>query len=458
MSRGGEMSGSSRVGTRILALAAGVLALIAIGASRAGALDIDIFTGNQVKPNVLIVFDNSGSMGVQAYNTYPNTVYTGSYTPGTIYTRCKNKGSTSGGDVNVSVTPGKDLNKLNGVNASDVQRIQQHLGSNPITNPWQLIAADVNSNNTVTSLDANIIQLSLLNNPQALAQFVKSWRFVPTSHTMASPPWGFPEKITLSGVSGPQPNKDFYGIKVGDVAAVYANPANAGQALTLRVWDRSLVSGETLAVDVEADPVATMAALQLALRFDPTRLRLSDVEPLGGLPLSADNFGTHDLAEGSLRLVWAAAQDVSIKQTTTLFRLRFRVLESGGRLSDVLSLDEEALPAHTYTGAQAESGVVLQFRQNGTSGAAEANALGVQLMQNRPNPFLGQTAIAFVLPEACEARLRVLDARGRVVAERSGRYQAGRHEEPFEWEGAAGVLYYELVTPSGVLVRKMEKL
>jgi hypothetical protein len=50
-------------------------------ATRARALDIDIFTGTQVNPNILIVFDNSGSMGVQAYNTYPNTIYSGASTP-----------------------------------------------------------------------------------------------------------------------------------------------------------------------------------------------------------------------------------------------------------------------------------------------------------------------------------------------------------------------------------------
>lgn len=63
------------------------------------ALDTDIFTGTQVSPNVLVVFDNSGSMGLQAYNTYPNTIYSGSYDPGTVYTRCRNKNGISGGHV-----------------------------------------------------------------------------------------------------------------------------------------------------------------------------------------------------------------------------------------------------------------------------------------------------------------------------------------------------------------------
>jgi type IV pilus assembly protein PilY1 len=70
----------------------------------APALDTDIFLGTQVKPNVMIIFDNSGSMGSQAYNTYPNTVYSGSYTAGTMYTRCANRNGVSGGYVNADCT------------------------------------------------------------------------------------------------------------------------------------------------------------------------------------------------------------------------------------------------------------------------------------------------------------------------------------------------------------------
>src|SRR5262245_27348997 len=80
------------------------LALLLAGALPSHALDTDIFTGTQVPPNVLIVFDNSGSMGVQAYNTYPNTIYTGTFDPGTVYSRCSNKNGKTGGDVNSNCT------------------------------------------------------------------------------------------------------------------------------------------------------------------------------------------------------------------------------------------------------------------------------------------------------------------------------------------------------------------
>lgn len=79
----------------------GVALLFVLGGPvpAARALDTDIFTGPQVDPNVLIIFDNSGSMGSVAYNVYPTTAYAGSYDPGTVYTRCRDKNGVSGGSV-----------------------------------------------------------------------------------------------------------------------------------------------------------------------------------------------------------------------------------------------------------------------------------------------------------------------------------------------------------------------
>ena len=68
-------------------------------AGSARALDTDIFTGAQVDPNVLIIFDNSGSMGSVAYNVYPGIEYTGAYLPGTVYSRCRSNNGVAGGSV-----------------------------------------------------------------------------------------------------------------------------------------------------------------------------------------------------------------------------------------------------------------------------------------------------------------------------------------------------------------------
>lgn len=43
----------------------------------------------------------------------------------------------------------------------------------------------------------------------------------------------------------------------------------------------------------------------------------------------------------------------------------------------------------------------------------------------------------------------------RVLAEKKAQYAAGRNEETFELGGVTGVLWYELVTPFGILTKKM---
>jgi hypothetical protein len=92
----------------------------------------------------------------------------------------------------------------------------------------------------------------------------------------------------------------------------------------------------------------------------------------------------------------------------------------------------------------------------GTTGAGDlGSASGVQLFQNRPNPFKGATAIGFVLPESCEAQLRVYDVSGRMLAEKKAQYAAGKHEEMFDLKNATGVLWYELVAPFGTMAKKM---
>lgn len=44
-------------------------------------------------------------------------------------------------------------------------------------------------------------------------------------------------------------------------------------------------------------------------------------------------------------------------EATPISRLRFKALESGARLSEVLQLNQEALPGYVYNSAYAESGV-----------------------------------------------------------------------------------------------------
>ncbi len=379
---------------------------------------------------VALTGDQTGSVVTPADGTYSFTV-----TPGS----------------SVTVTPTKTINKLNGITVGDATAIQKHVaGVIPITDPYKIVAADVNKSNSVTTQDVVIIIQSLAGNPAALANFKTSWRFAPTAYPLTMPPWNFSEKIAFGNVTSDMPDQDFFGIKTGDVVAAHADPANFGAGdneLVLNVPDQELQTGETVTVEFKANYMNDLAAFQFALKFDPEKLALAEIVPQTGLPLTADNFGAYNLSEGEIRVVWSQAESTNLEEAAPVFSLKFKVLQSGGRLSDVLWLEEEVLPALTYTGDLQESRVELRFEQ-----ANSVSQPGSQptLLSIHPNPFVAHTTAVFELPQACTALLRVLDASGRELWRLDKSYSAGWQREAILLEGATGVLVCELVTPWGV--------
>jgi hypothetical protein len=358
-----------------------------------------------------------------------------------------------------TLTPVKNINKLNGITVADVTAIQRHVANiTPITNPYRYVGADVNKSNTITTLDASIVNQSLLGNPAALNQFKTSWRFVPTTHNLVILDWGFPEKIEFVGVSGDQSGLNFFGLKTGDVVTTYANPANfgAGNPLVLNVQDQVLQVGTEIVAEFRANQLDDLTAFQFALHFDHEQLQLTEIKPLTGLPLTSDNFGTYNIAEGEIRAAWSRATGLQVEEAAPIFRLRFTALQSGGKLSDALYLNDAVLPGYAYNDALDESEIELQFYEITGTGSNIGSTI-YRLLQNTPNPFADKTTIGFILPGAADAMLRVFDMSGRLIQEHSAFFPAGRNavDIDFSRSAPAGMLYYDLTTPFGVLTKKM---
>jgi hypothetical protein len=260
-------------------------------------------------------------------------------------------------------------------------------------------------------------------------------------------------------VSTNQTGKNFFGIKTGDIVTTYANPANfgAGEPLVLRVQDRWLETGTEVVAEFHAEQLNDLSAFQMALRFDPAYLELTSIDPLSGLALSSDNFGTFDVASGEIRVVWSAAAPASLDEAAPLFRLRFKTLSGGALLGDVLHLDTEALPAHAYNSALAESGVELHFAE--TTHTGPNPGLPSLWMYASPNPFKYSTTLHFELPEAGEAELRVHDASGRLLFSSRKYYGAGVQKELLELdESAVGVLFVELLSDGEKVTRRLIRI
>lgn len=363
-----------------------------------------------------------------------------------------------------TIRPVKNTGPFNGVTTLDVYLIQQHLMSNPlITDPYKKVAADVNRTGFITAQDANILNAALMGDPSALAVFNVYWRFVPTAFTMPVTAPNvvatFPDNITVNVSGSDITGQDFYGIKIGDVNGT-ANPGviPGGAPLAWMLKDEVLEAGKEYELTFAADGFNDLVAYQFALDFDPSDMQFLGYQSTDALSLTDENIGTHDVALGLLRLNWTGTEGTTLSQGAPVFKLKFKALSSGKRLSEVLQLSNETLEGLAFNEALAAGDVRLVFAA--ATDVADPAAFGkpqLQLMQNKPNPFTDVTMIGFVLPDACEAQLRVLDVSGRELANYTRDYTAGYHEIEFRMANAAsyGVLYYELTTPFGKLSKKM---
>ena len=380
------------------------------------------------------------------------------------------------------ITPSKNTGGLlNGVTAADATVIQKHLtGSSVITDFYRLIAADCNRSNNISSIDAALIRQALLGNPSSLniLNAAGHWRFVRTDYTpvLAGPytldHYSLYNNRVLTGVSGVQPGQDFYGIKTGDVfeetnpgvnvADPSLKPDPSAQPLVWRVRDQLLKAGQTIDLDFSVANFTDIAAYQFGMRFDPAVMQFQQASGINTeLALDqASHFGAYRIAQGELRTLWSVAEGKTLPGVQPMYRLRFKVLQGGKKLSEVLGLDPAILAALAYTTDLAQREVQLVFTDFMQPGLNLPDVLAsdyFDLLQNRPNPFNDRTTIGFVLPTATDAQLRVLDLSGRELWRTDKSYPAGYHEESIRLDdiGATGMLFYELTTPQGTQTRKM---
>ncbi|MDX1479542.1 MAG: hypothetical protein R3301_17635, partial [Saprospiraceae bacterium] len=134
----------------------------------------------------------------------------------------------------------------NGVSTLDLVKIQKHLlGIEPLDGPYRRIAADANSNESISAVDLLEIRKVILGVNQEFPDNL-SWRFVPEGFDFSDPehPWPFSESIEEIGFT----QLNFIGIKIGDVnGTVDAHAADvalrSGETFTLEISNRRVEAG-----------------------------------------------------------------------------------------------------------------------------------------------------------------------------------------------------------------------
>jgi hypothetical protein len=341
-----------------------------------------------------------------------------------------------------------DENPLNGVSTLDLIHMVRHiLGVKKITNPYRLIAADVNNSQSVTTLD--LVQIrKLILGLETKFSAVPSWRFVDAAYLFPIPtdPWfaSFPEVININDMQG-KIRADFIGVKMGDVngtalvnGLLKADVRTSGQ-FQLNTQEQDLKTGREYRVAFNAADLQNIMGYQFALGLDQSKVELVDLEY--GVA-KAENFGVFK-NEGLVTTSWNGKYEPG-----ALFTLVLRA-KADAKLSSALSLNR-LVSAEAYNQNNENLGVALNYQ-----GVSIADVY--ELKQNTPNPFSDETVIGFTLPKETKATLSIRDVKGALIYKVEGNYTKGSNQVTLKKSqlGASGVLYYTLETTEFTATKKM---
>ena len=360
-------------------------------------------------------------------------------------------GNTS---ASYDVTPGKDINYLNGVTTYDLVLISKHiLGTEVLDSPYKMIAADANNTQSITTLDIVKLRALILHIDDELSANT-SWRFVDANHVFGSNVFDFPEYVSPT-VNGSVFNPaNFMAVKIGDVNGT-ASPNSllgsdsrtfAGE-LALSLEATEVAAGETFTVDFKANDFKNIAGYQFTLGFDNSAVEFVDVTSnLAGLDVA--NFGLTKLSEGVITTSWNSNEGVTVANGSALFSMTFRAT-AAVNTQELLSINSRYTESEAYSNSDLYN-VVLEFNGNTVSN-------GFELFQNTPNPFKAETTIGFNMPAAGAVTLTIYDVSGRTLRLIEMDAVKGANSVNVNRDGinATGVLYYQLETATETATKKM---
>lgn len=361
------------------------------------------------------------------------------------------------------VEPNRNTSYLEGVSTLDLVLIQRHiLGLADLDSPYKVIAADINSSESVSAAD--IVQLRKL----VLGIYTElpdnsSWRFVDAEQEFYDDqdPFPFAEKIELDQLNRDMVAANFIGVKVGDVNGTYQTNANGNAEAdtrsvhTLKTTDARIEAGQTFTLPLTTASEVTTYGLQMTIEFDAEKVSFIGFSGSDNIKLSDANLGLSQAHRGQISIAYDRATAVELSIDELLMELTF-VANENTQISDVFTLSERTISAEIYVDnaglIQAQNLSLEIENRNGV-----AQTAGFHLMQNAPNPFENNTTISFTLPKAEYASLKVFDYTGRLLFERQDEFQKGYNQIELDIKDidAQGILYYQLDTKTHSASKKM---
>lgn len=346
------------------------------------------------------------------------------------------------------LTSFKNDDLLNGVTTLDLVNIQRHIiAIQPFTNPYSIIASDIDNNGVVNISDLVELRRVVLGFDNEFPNGQNAWRFIDRDRPILDElnPFPFVESIQISSSQNLQRAYAFMGIKIGDVNQTVqmglqnqATENRSEENVNFTVANREISEGEIIDIEFRLAADTDVFGFQYAFQFDPLALNVLSIE------------GSHDvdLTESDRRITaneiifsWANEYSRDLQSGDVIFTIKAKVHRTGN-LDDFISFNTD-FNSEWYATTKDVSIIHSSFNN--------ANGTDFILHQNHPNPFEQSTQINVELPKESIVQLNLIDVSGSVIYESNATYPAGLQtiELLKDKIGRSGIYYYT-VTVDGI--------
>lgn len=337
---------------------------------------------------------------------------------------------------NYTVTPFKDGDDRNGVNISDLLRMQKHLVFlERFENPYQWIAADLDNSNSVTIADLLALQ-KLLVFVTLEFENVNSWKFVDNDHTFpANNPLStnYPEQISYNPLTSTISNADFVGVKMGDLDNSASSIDDENMIIdsrstcgTILTDDLDLKAGQTVELEFKTKNFNDVAALINELKFDTDKLEYAGFVSTDLANLSGNSFTEALLANGYLIVNWVSQSGlgVDLPDNSNLYTLRFEV-KADSKVSNAIFISNDNLNSEFVDSNINAMCVELDYEIVSSNSFLKK---GLIIKEAKPNPFIEETVIKISSDINTKMQLTIFSSNGKIIWNESIQVRQGEND------------------------------
>lgn len=391
--------------------------------------------------------DESPVKGINIELTKNNGEYVGNETSKNNGTYKFNNVSSSQG---ISLEP-KDATSscVEGVSTLDIVTLQKHiLGIKTFASPYQYIASDVNRSKSLTAGDILMIRKLILG---AISKFPKNdcWAFVDAKQQLTNNnPYNYNSKLVYNNITSSVIDADFKVVKMGDVNGsfnVFGLVSRNENNSVLTLDDINMQEGTEYQIPVYLN--TSVNGMQFSIEFNTNDLEFTGYTSQQ-FELDNSNFGYYSIDRGVVTFSWNSLTETKVDVDSPLFFLNVKA-KTNVSVANSVNINSKITKALLV-----KDGKEIEFNLNYRGDELVEE---LEVYQNSPNPFNGETTIRFSIPKSDLVTIEIYNLDGKLIYNTSNRFEKGMNTITLSDTEikSTGVFYYTIKVAESAITKKM---